>query len=86
MDTETSSTSRAARKLADLLASVEVNADWPAVEFNAQTLANGLRTRRGPGMKIYIVISLIFMSELAMQLTSIQLWARHCFLRPLRLC
>lgn len=50
-DEEVNPTLLAARKLADLLASVEVNANWPAVETNAQVLANGLRTRGGKGMK-----------------------------------
>ncbi|KAI5122938.1 hypothetical protein M0805_006820 [Coniferiporia weirii] len=42
------SSSRAARNLGDLLASIEVNADWSAVEITAQSLANGLRIRGGP--------------------------------------
>ena len=52
MADETNPTLLAARKLADLLASIEVNANWPAVETNAQVLANGLRTRGGPGIKV----------------------------------
>lgn len=43
-----SSCARAARELADLQASIEVNADWSAVERTAQSLANGLRIRNGP--------------------------------------
>ncbi|EJD06025.1 uncharacterized protein FOMMEDRAFT_104451 [Fomitiporia mediterranea MF3/22] len=39
--------SRAARELGDLLASIEVRADWPVVETTAQTLANALRNREG---------------------------------------
>lgn len=42
-----SAASRAARKLADLFASIEVQADWPAVEKNAQLLANELRVQNG---------------------------------------
>ena len=44
-----SAASRAARKLGDLFASIEVQADWLAVEKNAQLLANELRVQSGPG-------------------------------------
>ena len=40
-----SSCARAARELADLQASIEVDADWSAVEQTAQSLADGLRIR-----------------------------------------
>ena len=39
---------RAARELGDLLASIEVRADWSVVETTAQSLADGLRNRDGP--------------------------------------
>lgn len=44
-----STSSRAARELGDLLASIEVRADWPALESTARSLANALRNRGGTG-------------------------------------
>ncbi|KAL5533312.1 hypothetical protein ACEPAF_5088 [Sanghuangporus sanghuang] len=43
-----SASSRAARELGDLLASIEVHGDWSVVESTARSLANALRTRGGP--------------------------------------
>lgn len=45
----TGNAQRAARKLGDLLAAVEVTGDWSDIEANAQDLANELRHRGGPG-------------------------------------
>lgn len=50
--TSTSPSLLAARTLGDLLAGIEVNNNWSEVEVNAQTLANGLRSRGGPGLTL----------------------------------
>lgn len=47
--TSLSSAQRAAGKLGDLLASIEVNCDWDGVARAAEELANDLRIRGGPG-------------------------------------